>query len=682
MALQFNLPTQDQLNNRLNPQSFDIANPTGDGLFRIQGDFGTQLFRKSGNNIENINLIDSMLSPTEKATYGDTGGQAREAINRLSKNYGIDYNSLNAFNAGDLSSQAQKLGLNTGQNGQFGNLYSGDINSFFGSKNTAQSGVYNVNNTPNTLNTTYNPSTWSPTGPVQKTGTSNFQSVNPELLAYANGQQVNQVNPNFSGVTTDGSYGGNQLDTISNKINDISNLIRSGNVTDSFGNKLVSSPAYDKLNINIPDKVSYSDLYKDSNGNPKVLTINDLLNNRSSFEDYYSKALKDYTDAQNKLLQLKTNQLQANSNAMSETIPQNLIDMNLEQIAKKVAYESMPLETAKSTAQNNMGNALDLYKLSPQYQNQIQGAQTLFNLMQSYPDAGILPTDDIVTAQNKVSRNSARFQSQQSVIATNPLTGQQYIMNKMGGQSNYSTPNQTYPSTPSSTYQPTSGQTYPSTFGQLNNVNIPKELKPSLSNVFGVSYFDAGKINSNQLPSLQRISADSGIPILSKEDANKIQTTNEAYLSSKALLDQISRLSKKVLTADNDIYSQTMQSANLTRTEYLPFTSTDNDAKEFISARSSMLSLFSKATGEKGTLTDVDVERIKKALPGYSDNSELAKNKVADLDAVLKSVVAGSVNSYIGTHSNNVNQPLNNTPSATQALDSVFEQYKQSKKYK
>lgn len=668
MALQFNLPTQDQLNNRLNPQSFDIANPTGDGLFRIQGDFGTQLFRKSGNNIENINLIDSMLSPTEKATYGDTGGQAREAINRLSKNYGVDYNSLNAFNAGDLSSQAQKLGLNTGQNGQFGNLYSGDINSFFGSKNTAQSGVYNVNNSPNTLNTTYNPSTWSPTGPVQKSGTNNFQSVNPEPLASANGQQVNQVNPNFSGVTTDGSYGGSQLDTISNKINNISNLIRSGEVTDSFGNKLVSSPAYDKLNINIPDKVSYSDLYKDSNGNPKVLTINDILNNRSSFEDYYNKALKDYTDAQNKLLQLKTNQLQANSNVMSETIPQNLIDMNLEQIAKKVAYESMPLETAKSTAQNNMGNALDLYKLSPQYQNQVQGAQTLFNLMQSYPDAGILPTDDIVTAQNKVSRNSARFQSQQSVIATNPLTGQQYIMNKMGGQSNYSTPNQTYPSTPN--------QTYPSTSGQSNGVNIPKELQPSLSNVLGVSYFDAGKINPNQLPSLQRTSANNGIPILSKEDANKIQESNQAYLSSQALLDQISRLSGKVITASNDVYSQTKQASNLTRIEYLPSTSTDNNAKEFISARNSLLSLITRASGEKGTLTDVDVARIRNALPGYGDNAELAKNKVANLDAVLKSVIAGSVNAYIGTHSNNVNQPSNNTSSATQILDSLLKQYK------
>ena len=239
-------PTQDQLNNRLNPQSFDIANPTGDGLFRIQGDFGTQLFRKSGNNIENINLIDSMLSPAEKATYGDTGGQAREAINRLSKNYGIDYNSLNAFNAGDLSSQAQKLGLNTGQNGQFGNLYSGDVNNFLGSKNTAQSGVYNVNNTPNALNTTYNPSTWSPTGPVQKTGTSNFQSVNPEPLASANGQQVNQVNPNFSGVTTDGSYANNgqQMDLygkLSNALNSLSSEVNKPNTAQSQPINLPSS---------------------------------------------------------------------------------------------------------------------------------------------------------------------------------------------------------------------------------------------------------------------------------------------------------------------------------------------------------------------------------------------------------------------------------------------------------
>lgn len=60
-----------------------------------------------------------------------------------------------------------------------------------------------------------------------------------------------------------------------------------------------------------------------------------------------------------------------------------------------------------------------------------QSIDTVFNLAQTYPDAGILPTDSLQIAQQKAAR-TPRYQAQSTKIVFDPVTGQ-YITPGAGG---------------------------------------------------------------------------------------------------------------------------------------------------------------------------------------------------------------------------------------------------------
>ena len=143
-----------------------------------------------------------------------------------------------------------------------------------------------------------------------------------------------------------------------------------------------------------------------------------------------------------------------------------------------------------------------------------------------------------------------------------------------------------------------------------------------------------------------------GVPLLSKEDANKVQESLQSFSSARALVDQIVNLSGKVLTASDSAGDQTAQAMKLKAIELAPSLSTNNDAKQFISARNSVLSLLTRAAGEKGVLTNQDIARIAQALPSYSDSATLAAQKASNFSSVLQSVLTGALNAYIGTPGN------------------------------
>lgn len=259
---------------------------------------------------------------------------------------------------------------------------------------------------------------------------------------------------------------------------------------------------------------------------------------------------------------------------------------------------------------------------------------TFFNLTQTYPDAKITWNDSLSSQQNLAAAKSAvesspSFQAKQTVYAINPLTGEPTIINKRVG----------------------SGTIGGGFTGSVTENNLAPELKGALSTINGVQYFDAGKVTSAQLPYLQRTAQQLGVPILAKEDANKVQEAFQSFSGANALITQITKLAGNVLTATSDPISQTTQAARLKAIELAPSISTDNDAKQFIAARNSMLSLLTRAAGEKGVLTNQDIARIAEAMPSYGDSSTLASEKAKNFSQVMNSVLQGAISAYIGTPS-------------------------------
>lgn len=373
-----------------------------------------------------------------------------------------------------------------------------------------------------------------------------------------------------------------------------------------------------------------------------------------------------------------------------------------------------------------------------------QSMDTFYNLLQQYPDAGIVydpnkSWSDNLTAAQQLASRSPSFEAKGTVYAINPLTGEPQVIHKMTGPSGWesgggstifgpgtaaSAPSSggsgggisvgssgsavsalqqwliskgfTIPDGPTGYYGPQtqaavaafqqaagvdtsgggvgtfgprtraaaaaqgfsmpSGSTGGATSGggstggssSPSMTGLAPQLRAALVDLGGLQFFDASKVTPQQLPYLQRAAQQYGVPLLAKEDANKIQESYSAVKGSGALVNQIKDLSGKVLLAGNDRISMTMQAARLAAIEKAPGISTDDNAKKFIAARNSILSLIARAAGEKGTLTEQDVQRIAQALPSYSDNKELAKQKAAELSQVLEAVFRGSVQAYLG----------------------------------
>lgn len=188
----------------------------------------------------------------------------------------------------------------------------------------------------------------------------------------------------------------------------------------------------------------------------------------------------------------------------------------------------------------------------------------------------------------------------------------------------------------------------PSGGGSTSTAGIPAQLQSSVTSVGNIKFIDGSKLTAAQIPYAQRAAQTSHIPYLSGDDASKVKAAYASYSGASSLVSELSSLSKNVLTAKNDPAEMTAQAAKLKFIEKAPYLSTDDNAKEFIKARDALLSLITRAAGEKGTLTDKDVERIQQALPAFTDNAELAAQKAANLSTVLESVFSGSLSGYLG----------------------------------
>lgn len=174
---------------------------------------------------------------------------------------------------------------------------------------------------------------------------------------------------------------------------------------------------------------------------------------------------------------------------------------------------------------------------------------------------------------------------------------------------------------------------------------IPTFLQPAIGDIAGVTYIDVGKIASNQLPYAQQVSAQTGIPLLSTEDANKVQEAQATYTGAVTLLDTIAN------SALNVIYAETTgqaieQAARLEARALLP----NSQERLYKDTKKAFLSMLTRAAGEKGVLTDIDVQRIEKALPTFLDTRQIAQQKQAQLRKIFDAQVQGAVSAYLGVN--------------------------------
>ena len=145
-------PTEEQLKARLNPTPVNITTPTGAGLFRAKGDFGSAVYRRNADgtydqfNVSGYGrskLIEGR-TPDQYGNYNgipNAGGQAEYGLSSLKSQYGFDYNSLPEFNTADMG------------NFTLGGKTINDPSSFFQNTTTPTSQTSTINNTPNAIAT-------------------------------------------------------------------------------------------------------------------------------------------------------------------------------------------------------------------------------------------------------------------------------------------------------------------------------------------------------------------------------------------------------------------------------------------------------------------------------------------------------------------------------------------------
>lgn len=139
--------------NRLDPTSVNITTPTGSGLFRAQGDYGSMIYKLNPDG--SYSALDVTKIGRDQLTAGQTadqygnfsalsgvnsGSQASYGLDYLKNTYGIDYNNLASFNIADVKNFST-------------NPYAGDLASYFANPQQASSQTSTINGTQNTLST-------------------------------------------------------------------------------------------------------------------------------------------------------------------------------------------------------------------------------------------------------------------------------------------------------------------------------------------------------------------------------------------------------------------------------------------------------------------------------------------------------------------------------------------------
>lgn len=124
--------------------------------------------------------------------------------------------------------------------------------------------------------------------------------------------------------------------------------------------------------------------------------------------------------------------------------------------------------------------------------------------------------------------------------------------------------------------------------------------------------------------------------------ASKAAEARAEFAAADALLRQVEEAANRVITA-KDAPEAWVQNPSIRLGALLR---TNPDAAVYVATREAFLSMLTRAAGEKGPLTDQDVDRIKNALPAEGDTREIAERKIKQLRGLFEGIRNARLKSY------------------------------------
>ena len=266
--------------------------------------------------------------------------------------------------------------------------------------------------------------------------------------------------------------------------------------------------------------------------------------------------------------------------------------------------------TNLSFLQNTLGKALEIKRKQTKEQGQW--------VTEELPGVGIVQTNQ-ATGERRVLSTRER-----EVTYIDPLTGEIRVLH-LGGAGGISGISGVAPPQPEA---PT----------------VPPQLQPAIGKIGDIVYFDASKLTAKQIPIAQNLSTQLGIPFVSAKDAGEVKKQAKDVATAINLLDSIRNLARKVITAKT-VQQRVAQGIQL-RFEQLK--GENPDVVSFFDAIEAFSSLLTRAAGEKGVLTNLDIARIKKALPRGTMTVQAMENNLKTLQDLFESNLEGAIRAYLG----------------------------------
>lgn len=147
---------------------------------------------------------------------------------------------------------------------------------------------------------------------------------------------------------------------------------------------------------------------------------------------------------------------------------------------------------------------------------------------------------------------------------------------------------------------------------------------------------DLQKTGGKNIPELKTIMDTSKGPVISAAEKTAVKSANDGLDLVDTLYTQYQKVQSKGLTA---------QSSGLGRLggikgSLASLSQNDPDAAAYDATKKAFLSKLSRATGEKGVLTDQDIKRIESAIPDFYDTPQTADTKTKLVKQIIGDAIA------------------------------------------
>lgn len=178
-------------------------------------------------------------------------------------------------------------------------------------------------------------------------------------------------------------------------------------------------------------------------------------------------------------------------------------------------------------------------------------------------------------------------------------------------------------------------------------VNISTKDDPNVTSLADAIILDPAKYNDltpTQKGNVISELAARGYDTTQLKSSAFMKATSAAqasFNSAVALLDQVAIKASNAITAENPWETIVQQAKGA------PFISRFNpDTKVYQDTIASFVSTLARAVGEKGVLTDYDIDRVKKALPQLNDTTATATEKLRTFKSLLEGIKNGTADAY------------------------------------